>query len=578
MKPALNSEPRHVLASRLPAIGIALCLTVAGQAGEPDVAAWFAGAKTLEVGPVRGPVAGVALDQDRAWLLVRGAAGASDTIVGVDRATGKAKSTTALDGAGAVGLCSDGEALWVLSASADRFLRKVGTDGQAGRTVRLREHPGGRLCGLGIAGDTFVFAANRGGRATVYSYRPTTWKLARLFTLDGPAHALTVHGRTVAVYQRRFDTYAHHWLYLFELGGEKPRRRRFLNLNATGLASDGRTLAALEPQGRGVRIVPFVVPKGRPVVVGDPVRRRMELTFAYTNGNRNPFRLDLWVPVPATRSFQSVSNVCIEPKPRGDVRDRYGNRWAHIRWPKVVEGCRAAVRFDIVTTAVAQTIDPYYRLDRADLPAAVLETHTAETHCFDLSHPAVRETARKVKRGRTLLEHVLNVRDTVNDALEVQGPSGPSDRASAYLSGGEGRCYGHTLAFAAVARSCGLPARAVGGVYLEGRGPEGDELGGHTWNQVYAPGAGWVNIDAQLDDRGRGRHSYRYVGYRSNRYVITFIGAYDRRNGKDVFAERCWYRHSERIYREGQVPEVVAEPVRVSSSPLPAPSDEPAER
>ena len=187
---------------------------------------------------------------------------------------------------------------------------------------------------------------------------------------------------------------------------------------------------------------------------------------------------------------------------------------------------------------------------------------------------------------RELVAHLLAVRDYVNDALEVRGPSGPHTRASAYLGAGEGRCYGHTVAFAALARARGLPTRAVGAINLErasGPGPAA-----HTWNQVYVPGTGWVDVDAQLDDRPAGphsggphsggphtggpqtgsRHGYRYVGFRPNKYFITFAGDYDRVDFKTTFALRVWHRQARWFCDRQRLADVRLGPAAVSVRPL----------
>ena len=143
---------------------------------------------------------------------------------------------------------------------------------------------------------------------------------------------------------------------------------------------------------------------------------------------------------------------------------------------------------------------------------------------------------------------MLAIRKTVNDTLDIQGPSSPDGKASDFVSSGVGRCYAHTLTFAALAREGGLPVRAIAGVqFAEGSQStyimDGESV--HTWNQVYAPGIGWVDIDATKDDEKDGQHTFDYVGVYSSRYFITFVGAFDRYAPPTSFARRSWFKMHE---------------------------------
>jgi len=507
----------------------------------------FSGAaRSISLRPVAGGyAAGLAVRDGVFYVLVRRPRRGSDAVLTIDRKTGRAKATWPLRGTSAAAVCAGDNALWVLSASKDRFLRKLSAAGKVVKTIRLRAKLRDELNGLAVKGDTFIFSVRAGGTSTVYRYRPVTWKIEKLFALPEAVHSLALHGGKLVAYQKRFDTYADHWLHVFDLETRERQALRFLNFAAFGLASDGRVLYALSRTVDGAAVRPFVVQEKQNVVFGDPAHRRVTMTFPFASLNPYPYTLLLWVSYPRNRPTQRVGNITLTPKPKKVVTDKFGNPWAHLRWNTVRGGRKATLRFDAVTLSAAYTLDKAAVLRKGDVPARILTPATAETECFDYSHAVVRAAARKIPDRKTLVAQVLAVRNHVNDALDVAGSSGPSTTASAFLAAGRGRCYGHTLAFAALARARGIPTRAVGAITLERprqAAPPNHQASIHTWNQVYAPGTGWADIDAQLDDGADGRHGHRYVGFRSNKYFVTFVGDYARQNYRDVFAQRGWYQ------------------------------------
>jgi len=572
-----------------PAIHLAVFMLVAlpvSRAMEkaPNVRELFGGdLGSVQVAPVaNGLIVSLAIRGDSAYVLAQRPPPASDVILKVSRKTGKTEAVWPIAGNGAAAICFDGDALWVLSRSRSRFLRKLSTTGDVVRTIRLRSGVRGTLHGLAVVGDAVFFSLNAGGKSAVYKYLPLFSKSEKLFSVDERVYSLVVRDKKLYAYQRRFDTYAEHWLYVFDLGTRKLKKLRFLNTTARGLATDGRTMYVLGRRGNGGVISPVAVLEKEKTIVGKPVGRRVSLAFPFTSANQSPYTLDLWIPYPMDRAFQSVANIAIVPKPRGVTADKFGNRWAHVHWNTVTGDRKAILTFDLVTACAAYTLDKAYVFKAADVPERILSSCTSETYCFDYSHPVPKAAVRKITGSPTLVSHVLAVRDYVNDALEVKGPSGWGQKASVYLSGGEGRCYGHTLVFAALARGRGIPTTAVGGISLAGKDPEGKPTraaSAHTWNRVYMPGTGWVDVDSQLDDGKKGRHGYGYVGFRSNEYFVTFVGDYDRTDYKDVFAQRCWYRQGRWFCDRARMADVRSGPVEITTQPLTdRPAKEPPKR
>ena len=186
----------------------------------------------------------------------------------------------------------------------------------------------------------------------------------------------------------------------------------------------------------------------------------------------------------------------------------------------------------------------------------------------------VNEAAKKRReevdgpRENELGQQIVTLHDHVNNRLRVVGGSGPESKASEFLSQGVGRCYAHTLAFAALGRGIGIPGRAIGGLRIDRGQMRQGEVGEHTWNQIYVPGPGWVDVDTQLDDDPEGDHRRSYIGYRNNSRWVTFVGEYDQRDDRTVFTERSWYRTYRWRSTTGPRARVRAEGPEITSSDL----------
>jgi len=179
-------------------------------------------------------------------------------------------------------------------------------------------------------------------------------------------------------------------------------------------------------------------------------------------------------------------------------------------------------------------------IDWTNIDPGMVMISTAETHSFDYSHPVVETRISQLPKKKSLAT-LFEVRNKVNDNLQIVGPSGPESSAGSFLTKRQGRCYAHTLAFGALARGMGFPTRAIGGLYDAGSDLKEDE-GSHTWNQVYFPEVGWVDIDSTLDDKADGKHTFHDFARRRNRYFITFEGSYDLIDYTNVFTQRGWHR------------------------------------
>jgi len=484
----------------------------------------------------KGKAMDVARTADAFWILVQGEEG--DRLIELAAQERKVRKRHKLKGGGAAGVVATPEGLWVLARNGKRSLRLLDTKGAVQRTVKA-SFPAGKLYGLAWDGERFYTSAYAEKRSTIYSFDATAKRFERCFEVKGKVYALTWSAGNLLAYRRGGSVYSKHWLYVAP-GAKDPKRMRFLEAETWGLCSyqDRPYLLERRPKGRA-RLSRFALRDKEGLVLGFAQRDRVEYGWTYSNANENAYDLDVWLPVPATRRFQEVEGVEFSPAPKARVRDAYGNEWAHFRFEGQSKGSTAKVEFVLMRVAAAQTLDAPAR---HSLDEAARALYTKPTKCFDYTHPSLSKGKRpKLKKGS--LRSLLALRNYVNDRLKVDGKSGPERTASDFLSKGVGRCYAHTLSFAAFARKDGLPSRAVGGVKLPTkRGQrvvvDGDQV--HTWNQVYLPAHGWAEIDAEADDDPQGKHSLGRFGYHANKWFLTFEGNFDALDHKQVFTERTW--------------------------------------
>ena len=135
------------------------------------------------------------------------------------------------------------------------------------------------------------------------------------------------------------------------------KKMHFVETPTDALACDGDLVYYMVKGPAGAVVSPAVLLLDRNLVLAGPAVRRIEVTIPVTGRNNARYNADLWVPYPIHRPFQNVRQVSLEPAPREIVEDRFGNRWALVRFDRAAGRVRALLKFDIITAAVAYTLD-----------------------------------------------------------------------------------------------------------------------------------------------------------------------------------------------------------------------------
>lgn len=495
---------------------------------------------TIRISPVTGDIRDIAFHGDFVYLLVKNFNLITDAIFTIRKGSGRIESIWGIGRQEAEGITCDGQFLWVISRSEKYFIRKLNLSGRGSGDIAVRSLPEGDIRGLACAGDSMVFYTRSGDESTLYLFNRQSRVLKKLGSYRGTICGVAFYDGLIVAQVDEFDTYSNHWLLVMNPAGEVKKKLSFVNTETAAMNSDGKRLYLLEkrPAGAGALVSPVVVLLEGNMVLAAPRVQKVEMTFPVNGGNQNLYNVDLWLPYPINRRFQNIRNVAIEPQPRDVTADRFGNRWARVRWDRISGNVRAVMKFDIITAAVAYTIERDRAFGPGDIPEEVRKSSLGETGVFDISNYVVKSHSSRISTEGSGLARILAIRDYVNGAIRFSGYGDRWAKASDYLFRGRGDAYGQTVGFAALSRYLGIPARAAGGLLLGGAPGEREADYNMTWNQVYLPGSGWIDIGIGRDYG----HSHEYFACRPNRYFITLEGDFDTIDYTNVFTETEWSR------------------------------------
>jgi len=493
---------------------------------------------SVSIGPVTGQIRDVAVRGEYIYLLVKNFNLITDAIFTIRRETGRIEAIWGIGRQEAEGITCDGQYLWIISRSDRYFLRKLSLAGRGSGEVSVRSLPDGDIRGLACAGDNLAFFTRSGEESSLYLFNRQSRALKKIGSYRGAITGVAFHQGRLLAGINEFDTYSNSWLLVMGPDGSFIRKLSFVNTGIAAMNSDGRRLYLLERRPAGAMVSPVAVMADNNMVLAAPRVQNVELTFPVNGRNQCLYNADLWLPYPINRRFQNVRKVSIEPQPREITADRFGNRWARVRWDRVSGSVRAVMKFDIITAAVSYTIERDRALNPGDIPEDVRRAFLGETGVYDLSSYIIKSHSSRISAEGPGLARVLAIRDYINGAIRFTDYSDRWVKASDYLFRGRGDAYGRTVGFTAISRHLGIPARAAGGILLDGAPKEREGDYNMTWNQVYLPGSGWIDIGIGRDYG----HSREQFASRPNRFFITLEGDFDTVDYARVFTESEWSR------------------------------------
>ena len=134
-------------------------------------------------------------------------------------------------------------------------------------------------------------------------------------------------------------------------------------------------------------------------------------------------------------------------------------------------------------------------IQESPLSARDRSLYTVSSDHIESEHPEIRRAADEAVKGTvTPLEKVEHLIRWVSAAVKDEAVD--SFSALDVLRSRKGECQAHTILYAAMARSLGIPTRLAGGIaYMEGMG-----FLYHAWAESYVDG--WLSVDPTFNQVG----------------------------------------------------------------------------
>ncbi len=498
----------------------------------------------IKTEPLRKYIMDTAVTEKYVFVLCMFYRGKTDAIIKYNRHTGRRTGIFYIGKFRAAALVAARNSLWVLSRRRNAFIRRIDLSGRTLLTVN-RNKSFGSLYGFAKNRDKFYFSSRGNGISIVYSFNIKTSSYNKIYSVPKTIKSLTFFKGKLYAYQSKKNKYSKNWLIITDVNTLKSKTMQFFALSVWGLSNDNNTLFLLHrTKGRAV-VYSFYVKERENLILGRFRKKNVKVTYSAVNRNRNPYELRLWLPTPKGERYRSISNISVYPKPLNTIKDEFGNNWMYFKFFRSYSLRQITINYQILYPKIVYTLDTNYYLNPAHIPDRIKSLYLKPTYCFDYDNITVKNVFRKIKnkiKNYSLVDKIIAVRNLSNDIIIKDGrPSGKLVKASDIIKFRYGRCYYHTVLFAALLRIAGVPSRAIGGQNIYTNSP-------HTWNQVYFPKIGWIDIDSTYDDNERGGpHYINSIGNRraNTDYFLTFRGSYGRIDYKNVFTRRGWRK----IYR-----------------------------
>ncbi len=227
--------------------------------------------------------------------------------------------------------------------------------------------------------------------------------------------------------------------------------------------------------------------------------------FLENKGPGNLNEVSCKIEVPKTfEPFQIVNNCSKESENAKEIEDDYGNIFYQYYLGDIIEGGSASVKVNcdlVVYEFDDKGYDNIFATFDADDEDLGLYT-SSETY-IDSDSPIIIEAVNKTVGDESnpflIAEKLYNY---ITDNLEYDFALAEDNnrqlfKASEILERGKGTCMDYSIAYAAVCRAAGIPAKYVTGIPVTVVvDKENQEIyAGHAWNEIKLPEYGWVPLD-----------------------------------------------------------------------------------
>jgi hypothetical protein len=255
----------------------------------------------------------------------------------------------------------------------------------------------------------------------------------------------------------------------------------------------------------------------------NPKAYRIDMHVHVTNAGEPLNRLDLIFPVPATSTYQDISNASFSDG--GQLLDFPNTEDQYVRYmvkgddlPAPGESKTWTYSFDATFWEVTANLDRVGELPDYDVESDLYKWYTGtswaycsslDKECAVIDPQGVIEdySVDMMAEATDRLDYIRMAYDFTLDYVTYEwNPDGPNPSCTAdVLNGKKGYCASFQQLFVALVRSRSIPARPLLSPGLEGTA--------HVWSEFYLEGYGWIPADPAFGD---GDPNTDYLGYVPN--------------------------------------------------------------
>jgi hypothetical protein len=396
-------------------------------------------------------------------------------------------------------------------------------DARTGRVLDTFNVPDGRPAGLAYAAGALYLLDRKS--ANVYKVMPDDGTILQYFRMPDPGCSqLAYDGKHLWIANRVKDE-----LYVVELEqGQVLGIVKAPGPYAAGLAWLDGCLWNVDFQTR--QIYQLAICDQPMFRLSDTQEERLE--FVYQLYNYGPGEIqDMLVNVALPDELPNqklLSALAFSPSPVRTVEDRWGQKCAVFELGQVASGAKASAGYTVTArlAAIRYLILPEETGTLADIPENIRTQYTVDSPRLGVHSPYIQKTMKDIVGDEQNCYWIARrIYNYVIERLKYEMIGG-WDIPEVVLKRGSGSCSEYTLAFVALCRAAGLPARYAGSVVVRGDAASADE-DFHRWAQVYLPGYGWVPVDANKGDADLPADQARGFGELANRFLITTHGGGD---------------------------------------------------
>jgi transglutaminase-like putative cysteine protease len=235
-------------------------------------------------------------------------------------------------------------------------------------------------------------------------------------------------------------------------------------------------------------------------------------------------KAEVWIPLPSDGPYQTIADVKVQaPVPYTLEKDLAGNRLVHFVLDKPEQFGRDVEVKATYRVTRREAIAPAPGSVKGAVPAGAAEL-LKPNRLVPLT-PRVRDLARTLSAGKT--DAVSKARAFYdylvdNGTYDKTAPGWGKGDSERFCDVKRGNCTDFHSAFMALARSEGIPVRFSIGFPLKAD-REGSVPGYHCWVEFWAPGQGWVPVDASDAAKTKEpvKKAYLFGNLDADRFDIT---------------------------------------------------------